>query len=125
MLFLVSWNAAPECRDAAVERFLETLDRNPEGVKLVGRWHAVGPVAGFALAEAADSQAIMLWVGHWTDLFSVTVHPAINDEQLRQAITRGKHSSPSESRRSIEIPAEFLAANADKLRPAGRETTAR
>ncbi|PPE75328.1 hypothetical protein C3942_00025 [Solimonas fluminis] len=122
MLFLVSWNAAPECRDAAVDRFLETLDRKTEGVKLVGRWHAVGPVAGFALAEAADSQAIMLWVGHWTDLFAVTVYPAINDEQLRQAITRGKHNSPSEARRSIEIPAGFLAANADKLRPARSET---
>ncbi len=127
MLFLVSWTAAPECRNAAVERFLGTFGKPPEGVKIVGRWHAVGPVAGFALAEAAELQPIMLWISRWTDLFSISVHPAVNDEQLHQAIMRDKYSRPKQIQQTqaIEVSRDLLAGNAPWLRAAKRELPGR
>ena len=35
------------------------------------RWHAVGPIAGFAIVEAADAVAIQKWVLDWSDLLSL------------------------------------------------------
>lgn len=86
MLYLVSWTGRPESRDAAVERFKKTGGAPPAGVRVIGRWHAVGPLAGFAVAEAADPMSIQKWVLDWNDLFELDVHPALTDEQLGQVL---------------------------------------
>jgi hypothetical protein len=86
MLFLVSWTARPEHRDAAIERFLKTGAQPPAGVKMIGRWHAVGPVAGVAIAEAADTAVLQKWVLDWSDILEMDVHPAVTDEQLGSAL---------------------------------------
>ena len=86
MLFLVNWTGRPEHRNAAVDRFKKTGGAPPTGVKIVTRWHSVGPIAGFAIAEAADPVAIQKWVLDWSDLLSLEVHPALTDEQLGQVL---------------------------------------
>lgn len=82
MLFIVNWNARPENRNAVIDRFLKTGGKPPEGTKMLGRWHTVGPVSGFALAEASDASALEKWVLDWSDLMSMDVHPAVTDEQM-------------------------------------------
>ena len=82
MLFLITWSCVPEQRNAAIDRFLKTGGQPPEGVKLVGRWHAVGPITGFALAETTDCGLLQRWVLDWSDLFAMEVYPAVTDEQL-------------------------------------------
>jgi hypothetical protein len=82
MLFIVSWSISSERRNSAIERFLKTGGAPPAGVKMLGRWHAVGRMTGFGVAEASDVTLIQKWVLDWSDLMSMDVHPALTDEQL-------------------------------------------
>lgn len=82
MLFIVSWSISPERRNSAIERFLRTGGAPPAGVKMLGRWHAVGRMSGFGVAEASDVALIQQWVLDWSDLMSMEIHPAMTDEQL-------------------------------------------
>ena len=82
MLFIVSWTARPEHRNAAIERFLKTGGMPPAGAKMLHRWHAVGPIAGFAVADANDSAVMQKWVLDWSDVLSMEVHAAVTDEQM-------------------------------------------
>lgn len=82
MLFIVSWSISPERRNSAIERFLKTAGAPPAGVKMLGRWHAVGRMSGFGVAEASDVAPIQKWVLDWSDLMSMEIHPAMTDEQI-------------------------------------------
>jgi hypothetical protein len=86
MLYLVSWTIHTDHRNAAIKRFLGTAAQPPDGVTLLGRWHAVGPLTGVALAETDDAQALFHWFMQWSDLMSFDVAPALTDEQLGQAL---------------------------------------
>ena len=57
MLFIVSWSISSANRNSAIERFLKTGGAPPAGVKMLGRWHAVGGASGFGVAEASDPAA--------------------------------------------------------------------
>ncbi|MHC8354612.1 DUF3303 domain-containing protein [Pseudomonas sp. LB3P81] len=82
MLFMVRWSISPENRNTAIKRFLETKGAPPSGVKLLGRWHAVGGSTGFGIAETDDVVQIQKWVLQWNDLMSMEVHAALTDEQV-------------------------------------------
>ena len=81
MLFIVSWTLESDSRNSAMERFLKTGGRPPEGVKMLGRWHAVGRGTGFAIAETNDLTLLQKWTLDWSDLMSMDVYPALTDEQ--------------------------------------------
>jgi hypothetical protein len=51
-------------------------------VNFIGRWHAVGRLTGFAIAESNDLAPIQKWALDWSDLLSVDVYPAMTDEQI-------------------------------------------
>lgn len=120
MLFLMSWTGRPECRDAAMERFLTTRAAPPDGIRLIGRWHAVGMLAGFALVEASDPAPIMQWISHWSDLLSVAVHPAISDPQLQRLALHGSLlETMAPAGDPIEVSQSFLA---ERLRAAALES---
>ncbi|WP_448108350.1 DUF3303 domain-containing protein [Pseudomonas azerbaijanoccidentalis] len=82
MLFIVSWTISSANRNNAIERFLKTGGAPPEGVKMLGRWHAVGGAAGFGIAEASDPVPIQKWVLQWSDLMNMEVQAALTDEQI-------------------------------------------
>ncbi|MGY2189025.1 hypothetical protein D3C87_977520 [compost metagenome] len=82
MLFIVSWTISSANRNSAIERFLKTGGAPPEGVKMLGRWHAVGGAAGFGIAEASDPVPIQKWVLQWSDLMNMEVQAALTDEQI-------------------------------------------
>jgi len=86
MLFLISWSGRPDLRNSAIDRFLKTGGQPPEGVRLVGRWHSVGPVSGFAVAESNDVAPLQRWVLDWSDVLTMEVRPAITDEQLGSSL---------------------------------------
>ncbi|TVT80156.1 DUF3303 domain-containing protein [Pseudomonas sp. H3(2019)] len=81
MLYIVSWSITPERRNSAIERFLKTGGAPPAGVTMLGRWHAVGRMTGFGVAEASDITLIQKWVLEWSDLLAMEIHPALTDEQ--------------------------------------------
>ncbi|WP_111893193.1 DUF3303 domain-containing protein [Acinetobacter sp. MB5] len=82
MLFIVKWNIRPENRNAAIERFLKTGGKAPDGVKMLGRWHAVAQLSGVAVIEASDAELIQQWVMEWNDLLCMEAFPALTDEQI-------------------------------------------
>jgi hypothetical protein len=82
MIFIVSWTISSANRNSAIERFLKTGGAPPEGVKMLGRWHAVGGAAGFGIAEASDPVPIQKWVLQWSDLMNMEVQAALTDEQI-------------------------------------------
>ncbi|BAV74772.1 DUF3303 domain-containing protein [Pseudomonas chlororaphis] len=81
MLFIVSWSISPERRNSAIERFLKTGGAPPAGVSMLGRWHAVGGMTGFGVAQTDDLTLMQKWVLEWSDLLRMEVHPALTDEQ--------------------------------------------
>jgi len=81
MLFIVNWSIHSQNRNRAIERFLKTGAVAPAGVTLLGRWHAVGGMTGFGIAETDDITLIQQWVLQWSDLLTMEVHPALTDEQ--------------------------------------------
>jgi hypothetical protein len=92
MLFLISWTGRPELRQAAIDRFLQSRGQPPESVKMLGRWHSVGPISGFAIAESNDATALQKWVLDWNDVFKMEVHPAVTDEQLGSTLAALKRA---------------------------------
>ncbi len=82
MLFIISWSISPEQRNTAIERFLKTGGAPPKGVTMLGRWHAVGRMSGFGVAQASDPVLIQKWALEWNDLFIMDISPALTDEQV-------------------------------------------
>ncbi|MFJ4345701.1 DUF3303 domain-containing protein [Pseudomonas sp. NPDC089401] len=81
MLFIIHWTIAPENRNAAMARFAKTGGAAPAGLKVLGRWHAVGQLLGFAVAESDDLNPVLQWTLDWSDLMQMQVYPALTDEQ--------------------------------------------
>lgn len=82
MIFLVTWKGRPEQRDRAIQRFMQTGGRPPEGVRMIGRWHALGRISGMAVAECDDPGLLQKWALEWNDLFEMDICPALPDEQM-------------------------------------------
>ena len=79
MLFIIHWTITPENRNAVLARFAETRGAPPEGVKLHGRWYAVGQLLGFAVAESDRLEPVLQWSLEWSDLMHMHVYPAMVD----------------------------------------------
>lgn len=86
MLFVITYSFPPEARNTAQDRFRKTGGFPGEGVKMLGRWHAVGGNNGFVLAETSDSVALGKWLQDWTDVLDFDVVPVNDDEQVMKVI---------------------------------------
>jgi len=82
MLFMTIYKFKPEHRNATVNRFLETGGPPPDGVKMLGRWHASTMNGGYTLADADSPEAIARWCHQWADLLSFEVVPVMEDEAV-------------------------------------------
>ena len=91
MKFLVQWSALPTVESAVIKRFMETGGQPPDGVELLGRWHAIGGIHGFAIVEANDTRGLSALALQWGDLLSMSIFPALTDEDLAAAL--GKHQT--------------------------------
>lgn len=86
MLFMITYSFDPADRDAAQERFQKTGGMPGAGVTMKGRWHAVGGLGGFVLAETTDSVALGKWMQQWTDLLNFEITPVNTDEAVIQVM---------------------------------------
>ena len=86
MLFMITYAFSPDVRNTAQERFKKTGGMPGAGVKMVGRWHAIGGGHGFLLAESNDGVAIGKWMQEWTDLLEFEVIPVNNDEDVLKVL---------------------------------------
>jgi hypothetical protein len=83
MLFVLSWTIRHDCRNHAMKRFIESGGAPaPDGVTMLGRWHAVGRRTGFGVAETNDLALLQKWVLNWSDVLDMDVYPAMTDEQI-------------------------------------------
>ncbi|MFL9961926.1 DUF3303 family protein [Paraburkholderia sediminicola] len=91
MKFIVQWKGLPSAENAVIERFMKTGGQVPDGVNLLGRWHAIGGLRGVSIVEADDTAKLAAMALAWSDLLEVSVLPALTDEELGAAL--GKHQA--------------------------------
>ena len=88
MKFMVTWKVAPEDFPKAAERFLSTGSPMPQGVSMLGRWHAPGSTRGFLLVETDDLTALAGHAAEWSDVLSAEVTPVLDDVEAGAAIAK-------------------------------------
>lgn len=90
MKFMTTWHIPPEGYDEAVDRFLAAGAPLPEGLTLLGRWHAPGSAKGFLLVEGDDVTLLAQHLAEWAGLLECEVTPVIEDEEAAAAATRAR-----------------------------------
>jgi hypothetical protein len=88
MKFIVQWNGLPTAESSVIERFMKTGGQMPDGVRLLGRWHAVGGLHGVAIVESDDTAAMAAMALGWGDLLTMNISPALTDEELGGALSK-------------------------------------
>ena len=85
---MLSWRIACENHKAAGELFLQSGAPVPDGMQLIGRWHAPGSVTGWALVESDDPKAIYEHAGQWAALLELEATPVLEDAEAGEALAR-------------------------------------
>lgn len=88
MKFMVSWKISPCHHQASGERFLKGGALPPEGVRLIGRWHAPGSVMGWAILEADDVKGVYQHAAEWANHLELQVTPVLEDAEAGEALSR-------------------------------------
>jgi hypothetical protein len=86
MLFMISYSYAPQDRDVVQDRFKKTGGAPGAGTTMQGRWHDIGGVRGFVLADSSDSVSIGRWLHEWTDALEFEVVPVNTDEDVMKVL---------------------------------------
>jgi hypothetical protein len=86
MLFMISYQFQPGMRKQAQERFKKTGGMPPSGAKMLGRWHAIGGLKGYVLAESSNAVAIGKWMQEWTDLIAFAITPVVDDTDVMKIL---------------------------------------
>ncbi len=80
MKFMLSWRISTENRKAAAKAFMQTGAPMPDGMTLIGRWHAPGSSFGWLLIEASEAEPIAIHAAQWGDYLDIDVTPVVEDE---------------------------------------------
>jgi hypothetical protein len=86
MQFMITYVFPSDARDTVQERFKKTGGGPGAGVKMLGRWHAIGGHHGFVLAETTDGIALAKWMQEWTDFLEFEITPVNNDEDVMKVL---------------------------------------
>ena len=86
MLFLTYFSYPPQNREAVQTRFKKTGGKPPAGVKMIGRWHAMGGGKGVFVSETDDPMAMAKWSQEWSDLLSTEICPVLDDADAMKRI---------------------------------------
>lgn len=86
MLFVNHFSFPPQNRDAIQTRFKATGGKPPAGIKIIGRWHAIGGGKGVVVAETDDPIAMGKWAQQWSDLMSTDIYPVVDDEGVLKRV---------------------------------------
>ena len=88
MKFMISWKLGPGHHRPAGEGFLKSGAPMPDGLRMIGRWHAPGSVRGWALVEGEDLKAVYEHVAQWANLLGLQVSPVLEDNDAAQALSK-------------------------------------
>ena len=81
MKFVMTYQINTENWDKGADRFLEGGGLPPEGVTMLGRWHAAAGRGGYILLESDDQAAIYRWAAEWHDVCDFDITPVVEDEE--------------------------------------------
>lgn len=85
MKYMLAWKISPNDHEAAGKRFLASGAPVPEGLTLLGRWHAPGSARGWALFEG-DVGALARHAAEWANRLETDITPVLEDEQAGAAL---------------------------------------
>lgn len=88
MKFMITWKIAPGFHKTAAQAFLQNQAAAPDGMTILGRWHAPGSMYGWMLAEADDLAPCAQHAAEWADLLTLDITPVIDDETAGQAFAK-------------------------------------
>jgi Protein of unknown function (DUF3303) len=81
MKFMTTWTLLPGSVRSAAEQFLAGGGGEPDGVKLLGRWHNVDCSGGFTLYESNNAAALHLGSAKWADLIELNTVAVVEDSE--------------------------------------------
>ena len=81
MKFMMTYQISTADNETAIARFLETGGGPPEGVAMLGRWHAVAGRFGYLLLEGDDATAIYRFASEWHDVCDFDITPVVEDAE--------------------------------------------
>ncbi len=88
MKFMITWRTRPGFYNVALEKFLKTGGKPPQGLKTLGRWHVPGSILGWHLLEGDDPTAVAEHVAEWADMLELEVNPVIEDTAAAEGASR-------------------------------------
>jgi len=99
MKTMLVWSLKSTALREAAGRFLAGQAAAPEGLTLLGRWHAVDLSVGFSLYEGADAAAMYAASAPWADLLDLKVHVVVEDADAGRVLAQtfgAKEQAPRE-----------------------------
>jgi hypothetical protein len=88
MKFMITWRTRPGFYNVALQEFLKTGGKPPQGLKTVGRWHVPGSILGWHLLEGDDPTAVAEHVAEWAGMLELEVNPVIEDTAAAEGASR-------------------------------------
>jgi len=90
MKFMVSWQVGDDRRQEMLKLFagMSEADAAAEfgNLKVIGRWHDLAGLAGVAIVETNDANALTLWLLKWNDAIDIQTAPVFDDAEARKLI---------------------------------------
>ena len=87
MKFLCSWTIEPKDRNESQRRLNALHDVGDEGIRVVGYWHNVNQLGGWAVLDADTEVALAKWMGRWSDLTFNDATVVIDNDEYRALIS--------------------------------------
>lgn len=84
MLFISKYKVKTEFMKECVKRFVnQDADKEfPEGLNLIGRYHAAGDTWGVIIIETDNPSLITEWSLKWADVCEISTVPALDDSSI-------------------------------------------
>ena len=87
MQFVMTYEIREANVEAASNRFLQTEGAPPpDGVELLGRWHAVAGRRGWMLVASDDVEAMHRYARTWHDLLDLEITPVLDDPAIAKVM---------------------------------------
>ncbi len=87
MKYLVQWSVPPQTMRPAVERFLQTGGKPPDGVTQLGRWFGMNG-KGCSIVEADDPKGVFSLVSEWQEFLEIEATPALEDDAAGEVLAK-------------------------------------
>jgi hypothetical protein len=86
--FMTYWKIASGNHKPAAEGFLATGAPVPEGVTILGRWHALGSTQSWAPAQADSLDGLAEHAATWGNLRELQTTPVVEDGAAAAALAK-------------------------------------